>query len=572
MDADGLCAALLHDVIEDTPVSKAELESQFGQAVADLVDAVSKIDQLEHQTAQDQEAETLRKIILAMSRDVRVMFIKLADRLHNMRTLGSLAPKRKQAIARETLDIYAPVAEKLGLAELSRELKDLSFQHLYPLRYQLIAKSIKSAQRNHIEMVRDIEEKIMQAMHKNKVQASISYRQKNPYSIYLKMRDRKVKLSKITDIFGFRLVVKGENKECYVALGVLHSLFKPQPEKFKDYIAHPKGNGYQSLHTILISPQGAPLEIQIRTETMHRTAEYGVAAHWRYKTNELNPRQTMQQAAQEATERSLNHLYQVETLDGDSAAILEHIKTGLKMEEMYVLTPKGQFVGLPIGATVLDFAYAVHSQVGDRCQSALVNQQKASLHRVLHNGDLVEIITNPSAHPAPSWINFITTARARTHIRAYLKSMQGKESQALGERLLHQAVNTLAGGWEQIATERWQEVVKAHKLLSKKALIQHVGSGQLLAFNIARELLHLETTAGGGAAQILINHCAMPAIRYGKCCHAIPGDAIIGLFRKSVGLEIHRDSCEQPRKLLLDAVEYVPVMWDDKVGGTFTTT
>src|SRR6187401_2889338 len=451
LDAQGLAAALLHDVMEDTTVTKTELETKFGKPVADMVDGVSKLDQIAFDTREEAQAESFRKMLLAMAQDVRVILIKLADRLHNMRTLDAMAPAHRRRIAGETLDIYAPIANRLGLNSLYLELQDLSFKHLNPMRYRILAAAIKAARGNRREVMNRLLEVIREGLAGENVLAVVSGREKTIYSVYKKMREKRYTFAQVFDIYGVRILV-ADKTACYAALGVLHELYKPIPGKFKDYVAIPKANGYQSLHTTLFGPFGTPLEAQLRTHDMHRVAEAGVAAHWLYKSGG----QLDLAEAQRETHRWLQSLLEIQSESRDSKEFLEHVKGDLFPDEIYVFTPKGKIMALPRGATAVDFGYAVHTDVGHHCVAARINYELMPLRTELKNGDHVEILTSPSARPNPSWLSFVATGKARSRIRHFLKGLQQKESAALGEHLLEQALATLKVAPETISWERWR--------------------------------------------------------------------------------------------------------------------
>ncbi|HEY5896627.1 MAG TPA: bifunctional (p)ppGpp synthetase/guanosine-3',5'-bis(diphosphate) 3'-pyrophosphohydrolase, partial [Burkholderiales bacterium] len=437
LDGQTLIAALLHDVTEDTAVTKDEISDTFGKPVAELVDGVSKLDKIEFQSAEQLQAENFRKMLLAMARDVRVILIKLADRLHNMRTLGAVNPAKRRRVARETMEIYAPIANRLGLNTLYHELQELAFAHLYPLRYKVLAKATKAARGNRREMIGRTLEAVKRKLAEGGIDAVVHGREKHVYSTYRKMIEKHLSFSQVHDIFGCRVVVK-DVPACYLALGALHSLYKPIPGKFKDYIAIPKANGYQSIHTDLIGPYGVPVEVQIRTEQMHRLAESGVASHWLYKddTDKLSD-------LQKQTHRWLQSLLEIQNQSGDPKEFLEHVKVDLFPDEVYVFTPKGKILSLPRGATAVDFAYAVHTDIGNRCVAAKVNGELVPLRAELRNGDRVEIITASHAKPNPGWLQYVRTGKARSNIRHFLKTMQYEESAGLGERLIEQALKSL---------------------------------------------------------------------------------------------------------------------------------
>ncbi len=491
LDAQGLAAALLHDVMEDTSVTKTEIESSFGKPVADMVDGVSKLDQIEFQSREDAQAENFRKMLLAMAQDVRVILIKLADRLHNMRTLDAMAPGHRERIARETLDIYAPIANRLGLNALYLELQELSFKHLHPMRYRVLAKAIKSARGNRREVMNRILQTMRDGLKTASISATASGREKTAYSVYKKMREKHYSFSQVFDIYGVRVLVK-DVTACYAALGVLHSLYKPIPGKFKDYIAIPKANGYQSLHTTLFGPFGTPLEAQIRTQDMHRIAEAGVAAHWLYKAGgELDIAEAQQQ-----THRWLQSLLEIQSESRDSKEFLEHIKGDLFPEEIYVFTPKGKIMALPRGATAVDFAYAVHTDIGHHCTSARINYELMPLRTELKNGDQVEIMTSPAARPNPSWLNFVGTGKARSRIRHFLKSLQQKESAVLGERMLEQALASLKVPPESITWERWDALGREYGAKGRLDILADIGLGKRLSFVVAQALTRASARAG----------------------------------------------------------------------------
>src|SRR5215470_11554327 len=483
IDAQGLAAALLHDVMEDTSVTKTQIESSFGKPVADMVDGVSKLDQIEFQSREDQQAESFRKMLLAMAQDVRVILIKLADRLHNMRTLDAMAPTHRQRIARETLDIYAPIANRLGLNALYQELQELAFKHLYPTRHRVLAKAIKAARGNRREVMNRILQSLREGLKRAGITATVSGREKITYSVYKKMREKHYSFAQVFDIYGVRVLVK-DTTACYAALGVLHSLYKPIPGKFKDYIAIPKANGYQSLHTTLFGPFGTPLEAQVRTHDMHRVAETGVAAHWLYKQDG----QLDLAEAQEQTHRWLQSLLEIQSESRDSKEFLEHIKGDLFPEEIYVFTPKGKIMALPRGATAVDFAYAVHTDIGHHCTAARINYELLPLRTELKNGDQVEIITSPTARPNPSWLNFVATGKARSRIRHFLKSLQTRESAALGERMLGQALSSLKVPPEAITQERWEALGADYGAKSRLEILADIGQGKRLSFVVAQAL------------------------------------------------------------------------------------
>ncbi|MBK7743487.1 MAG: bifunctional (p)ppGpp synthetase/guanosine-3',5'-bis(diphosphate) 3'-pyrophosphohydrolase [Betaproteobacteria bacterium] len=574
LDAHGLAAALLHDVMEDTAVTKLELESKFGKPVADMVDGVSKLDQIEFTSREEAQAESFRKMLLAMAQDVRVILIKLADRLHNMRTLDAMAPAHRRRIARETIDIYAPIANRLGLNALYVELQDLAFKHLYPLRFRVLANAIKAARGNRREVMNRLLDVIREGFAKSGIAAAVTGREKSIYSVYKKMREKRYTFSQVFDIFGVRVLVP-DTTACYAALGVLHSLYKPIPGKFKDYIAIPKANGYQSLHTTLFGPFGTPLEAQLRTHDMNRIAEAGVAAHWLYKSgSELDLAQ-----AQRDTARWLQSLLEIQSESRDSKEFLENIKGDLFPDEIYVFTPKGKIMALPRGATAVDFAYAVHTDIGHHCVAARINYELLPLRTELKNGDHVEILTSPTARPNPSWLSFVGTGKARSRIRHFLKGLQQKESAALGERLLTQALATLKAAPEQITWERWESLQREYGAKSQLEILADIGVGKRLSFVVAQALTRIAgrnadalapaANTASRTGTLTLRGVEGVAIQYAKCCRPIPGDKVLGQFRKGHGLLVHTRDCVTLKKQRPDPEQLVDVEWAHDVEGVF---
>ena len=566
LDAQTLVAALLHDVLEDTSVSKEDISERFGRPVSELVDGVSKLDRLEFQSAQDAQAENFRKMLLAMARDVRVMLIKLADRLHNMRTLDAVGVQKRRRVARETLEIYAPIANRLGLDALYRELQELAFRHLHPMRYRILAKAVKAARGNRREVVNKILEALRGRLADAGIEAQVSGREKHIFSIYKKMVEKHLSFSEVLDIYGFRVVVDNV-PACYLALGVLHGLYKPVPGKFKDYIAIPKVNGYQSLHTALIGPHGIPVEIQIRTREMNRVAETGVASHWLYKDDAG----TLSEV-QNRTHKWLQSLIEIQNASGDSAEFLEHVKVDLFPDEVYVFTPKGKIMALPRGATPVDFAYAVHTDIGNRCVAAKVNYELVPLRTELKNGDRVEIITAAHAHPNPAWLAYVKTGKARSQIRHFLKTMQFEESTALGERLLNQALRSLESDPLALAPERWDRLVRDSSAKSREEILADIGLGKRLAAIVARQLLAAADAApaeGRSPGSIVIRGSEGMAVQFAKCCRPIPGDPIIGFIKKGQGLVVHTHDCPTALKSRSDPEKWIELDWASDTDRTF---
>jgi len=566
LDAQTLCAALLHDVVEDTPATAGEIEERFGKAVSLLVEGVSKLDKLSFESEQQAQAENFRKMLLAMAQDVRVILVKLADRLHNMHTMGSMPPEKRKRIAGETLEIYAPIANRLGLHTVYQELEDLGFRYYYPNRYRVLSKAVKTARGNRRELVEKVKVAMQEKLEFCKVEATISGREKHLYSIYRKMQEKNLAFSEVFDIYGFRVVVR-DQPSCYLALGALHSLYKPIPGKFKDYIAIPKANGYQSLHSILFGPSGTPLEVQIRTTDMNRLAESGVASHWMYKSADaaLNDVQTR-------THRWLQSLLDIQADHGDSPEFLEHIKVDLFPDEVYVFTPKGKIMALPRGATAVDFAFAVHTDVGRHCIAVKINHELMPLRTQLRNGDHVEILTAANASPNAAWLNFVVTGKARSHIRNYLKNARVQEAAALGERLLNNAMTALNPEAQVPDPLIWERLMKENGLRNKQELFTSIGLGNKLPLVIAHQLLHMQGEKSGEPAHphaIVIRGTEGIAVELAQCCHPIPGDPILGFIHKDRGLIIHTHDCPSIRAFRTDPDKWLDVEWEAEPGRMF---
>ncbi|HLX79997.1 MAG TPA: bifunctional (p)ppGpp synthetase/guanosine-3',5'-bis(diphosphate) 3'-pyrophosphohydrolase [Burkholderiales bacterium] len=573
LDGQALVAAMLHDVMEDTLVTKAEISDTFGKPVADLVDGVSKLDKIEFQSAEDAQAENFRKMLLAMARDVRVILIKLADRLHNMRTLAAVAPAKRRRVARETMEIYAPIANRLGLNELFHELQELAFSHTHPLRYRVLSKATRAARGNRREVVGKIEAAIKARLAESGVAAAVNGREKHIYSIYRKMIEKHLSFSEVHDIYGYRVVVK-DTATCYLALGVLHGLYKPVPGKFKDYIAIPKANGYQSLHTALIGPYGVPVEIQLRTQEMHQLAEAGVASHWMYKSDVDSLSEL-----QKKTHQWLQSLLEIQSQSGDSQEFLEHVKVDLFPDEIYVFTPKGRIMSLPRGATAVDFAYAVHTDIGNKCVAAKVNGELVALRAELRNGDRIEIITTGYAKPNPAWLQYVRTGKARSNIRHFLKTMQYDESAALGERLLEQALKAAGHSPAEIDEQSWDHAVRDTGAHSRQEVLADIGMGRRLPAVVARKLLRKtereEAKSGmpkSAGASIVIRGSEGMAVQLAGCCRPIPGDAIVGSMKKGQGLVVHTAECKHAlRSRRIEPEQWIDVEWDRQPSRLFQT-
>lgn len=564
LDTQTIIAALLHDVVEDTGITKEEVSDKFGTQVAELVDGLSKLDKIEFQSATEAQAENFRKMLLAMSQDVRVILVKLADRLHNMQTLDVMKPEKRRRIARETLEIYAPIANRLGLNEIYQELEDLSFKNHYPMRYDVLSKAILAARGNRKEVVGKILEAVKQRLADMKIDADVSGREKHLYSIYKKMTGKTITFSQIYDIYGFRLIVK-DLPACYAVLGILHGLYKPIPGKFKDYIAIPKANGYQSLHTTLFGPFGTPIEIQIRSEEMHNIADAGVAAHWLYKTTDADFT-----AMQQQTHQWLQRLLDIQSESADSLEFLEHLKVDLFPDEVYVFTPKGKILALSKGATAVDFAYAVHTDIGNRCVAVKINQELAPLRSELRNGDHVEIITAAHAHPNSAWLNYVVSGKARAHIRHFLKSMQSTESAHLGERMLNQALRALHSDASKIDESQWQKLLRDYAAKNKEEILTDIGLGKRLNVMVAHQLIAMGEEHGERHAKhpnkplgtITIRGTEGMAVQFAQCCRPIPGDPILGFINKDKGLVIHTHDCPSILKFRVDPDKWLDVEWD----------
>lgn len=564
LDTQALCAALLHDVMEDQGIAKQDLTEQFDATVADLVDGLSKLDKIESQSLEEAQAENFRKMVLAMSRDVRVILVKLADRLHNMRTLTGLVANKRRRIAQETLDIYAPIAHRLGLNQVYRELQDLSFAHLHPVRHSVLQRAVHAARGNRRESVDRIEEELQQALKKVGLQAQVYSRQKTLYGIYSKMRRKHLSFSQVLDVLGYRVVVN-THTECYMALGALHSLYKPVPGKFQDFIAIPKINNYQSLHTTLIGPYGMPVEFQIRTTAMHRVAENGVAAHWLYKADDASLNDL-----QKRTHGWLQSLLDMQRQSGDASEFLEHVKIDLFPDAVYVFTPQSKIVSLPRGATTIDFAYHIHTQVGNRAVGARVNGADAPLRSELKSGDVVEILTQADSKPNPIWLGFVRTAKARFEIRHALRASSLPEAIALGRTLLSQALGALEGSIDELSEQDWHALAEAHGAKDRNTLLADIGLGRRLAAVVARRAFADYQAAihghQSGHSEIVISGAEGAAVQCAHCCLPIPGDNIVGQMRKGHGLTLHQADCTVAlRQRAKDPDRWIDeVSWSDR--------
>ena len=589
LDAQALMAALLHDALEDCGVTKIELIERFGSPVAELVDGLTKLDKLHFNTREENQAESFRKMLLAMARDVRVILIKLADRTHNMRTLSD-APREKWArIASETLDIYAPIAHRLGLNQTYRELQNLAFCHLRPWRYAILSKAVAKARSRRRDLIQKVQREVETAFANSGMKVRIAGREKTLYSIYMKMDEKHLSFAQVTDIYGFRVLVPSVI-DCYTALGTLHQLYKPVPGKFKDHIAIAKLNGYQSLHTTLVGPSGVNVEFQVRTEAMHLVAESGIAAHWLYKVN--NPQEMT--TGDRLGSKWLQSLLDIQDETRDAAEFWDHVKVDLFPDAVYVFTPKSQIMALPRGATVVDFAYAIHSNVGDRTLAARINGEQVPLRTELKNGDVIEIVTAPVSTPNPAWLGFVRTARARSKIRHHLKTLAQADSEGLGEKMLAQALR--AEGIEKLPDETtenqaiWEKLLRFSGNKSRSELLTDIGLGKRIASIVAKRLLTLLTASGEKPDALLLTReryatnetvsqggvvldgSENASVRFAPCCRPVPGDGIVGYLGRGEGLIVHADDCAVAMKLKhKDSERFISVEWSDEPIRTFET-
>ena len=589
LDAQALMAALLHDALEDCGVTKAELIERFGSPVAELVDGLTKLDKLQFNTREESQAESFRKMLLAMARDVRVILVKLADRSHNMRTLSDVPRSKWARISSETQEIYAPIAYRLGLNQTYRELQDLSFRHLHPWRHAILGKAIERARSRRRDLIHKVEQEVETAFQGTGMPVRIAGREKTLYSIYRKMDEKHLSFAQITDMYGFRIVVP-TLADCYTALGTLHQLYKPLPGKFKDHIAIPKLNGYQSLHTTLVGPSGVNIEFQIRTEAMHVVAESGVAAHWLYKANEPESPTTARLGAQ-----WLQSLLDIQNETRDAAEFWDHVKVDLFPEAVYVFTPKSKILALPRGATVVDFAYAIHSDIGDRTVAASINGEQVPLRTELRNGDVVEVVTAPISAPNPAWLSFVRTGRARSKIRHHLKTLAQSESESLGEKLLLQALR--AEGIERFPTDDdntragiWDKVFRFTGNRNRSELLVDIGLGKRIASIVAKRMATLLAESGekrnallltrerytthenSGPTTVTVDGSENASVQFAACCRPVPGDRIAGYLGRGEGLVVHVEDCAVARKLYnKDSERFIGVDWSDEPARAFET-
>ena len=589
LDTPALMAALLHDTMEDCGISKSDLAEQFGAQVAELVDGLTKLDKMRFSSRQENQAESFRKMLLAMANDVRVILVKLADRLHNMRTMSDMKREAQARIATETLEIYAPLANRLGLNHSYRELEDLSFKYLHPWRHAVMEKALQNAHKRRRPLVDNVQKEIEEAFAAAGLKARITTREKTIFSIYRKMEEKRNSFAQINDIYGFRILVSS-NLDCYIALGILHQRYRPMPHRLKDFIAIPKENGYQSLHTTLIGPANIQIEFQVRTEAMHQVAELGVAAHWMYKTR-------TEQAASNATQGAkpanwLKGLLDIHKETLDSREFFDNVRVDLFPEDVFVFTPKNRIMSLPRGATVIDFAYAIHSAVGDQAIACKVNNEEVPLRTELQSGDIVEVITSPDSRPNPAWLGFVRTARARSRIRSHLKTLSETEALRLGERLFIHAYR--AEGMQKLPPRDaahepvWEQLLQFAGNKSLEDLYTEVGQGKRIAGLLAKKLATLMTGQGEKRDAILqsqghfnqdesdfghiitLDGSETASVKFAPCCHPIPGDEITGYLERGEGLVVHTADCGIGKNLISrDAERFIEVEWAEQMTRPF---
>ncbi|MCB1868879.1 MAG: bifunctional GTP diphosphokinase/guanosine-3',5'-bis pyrophosphate 3'-pyrophosphohydrolase [Gammaproteobacteria bacterium] len=585
MDHKCLMAAILHDVIEDTPVGKAQIAEAFDDEIAQLVDGVSKLTQIDFRSRAEAQAANFRKMLLAMTRDIRVILIKLADRLHNMRTLGIMRPAKRRRIARETLDIYVPIANRLGINSVRTELEELGFAAYWPMRYRILRNAVRQARGNRKRVLGSIEAAISARLAEDGFIAEVKGREKHTYSIYKKMLTKKLSFSEVADVYAFRIIVD-QLDTCYRVLGAVHNLFKPVPGRFKDYIAIPKSNGYQSLHTVLFGPHGIPIEIQIRTQDMHRLAESGIAAHWLYKA--VGEDDNLSRAA---VSDWLKHLLELQQGAGDSVEFLDHVKVDLFPDEVYVFTPRGKILVLAKGATVIDFAYAVHTDVGNSCVAARIDRRLVPLRTQLFSGQTVEIICSETASPNPAWLNFVVTGKARVNIRSYLKNLRQQEAITLGERLLEKELSVLGESINKIPEKKIERLLVDIGLSDRNSLFREIGLGNRMPLLVARRLIGDTGDEGEGSLEegknsrkrsgksregkisrpLVITGTEGMVVKFAKCCRPIPGDKAIASFSPGKGIVVHREECRNIGEFRKQDSHWLYVQWEAKQLKTFST-
>jgi GTP diphosphokinase / guanosine-3',5'-bis(diphosphate) 3'-diphosphatase len=570
LDLETLCAAILHDTLEDTSLGRTALVAEFGEPVADLVDGVTKLDKLQFRDRYEAAAESFRKMMLAMARDLRVILIKLADRLHNMRTIESMSVDSRRRIARETLDIYAPIAQRLGMNRIKAELQDLGFAALFPFRYRVIRRRIQAQPVLRREAMATIEAALAQRLANEKLPSRVVGRVKSPYSVYMKMRHEAKSFDQVMDVFGFRVILP-QVMQCYHALGAVHGLYKPLDARFRDFIAIPKANGYQSLHTVLFSPYGSPIEVQIRTEEMDQVAERGIAAHWMYKTGERGG-----SGAQLRAQDWLRELLEAQSATGSSMEFLENVKVDLFPDEVYLFTPKGDIRALPRNATVLDFAYAVHTDVGNHAVAARIDKKLVPLRTRLSSGQSVEIITAPSAQPSPGWLEFVVSSKARTAIRHFLKHLQHEDAVELGHRMLDRALGALEFSLDRVEPARLEKFLAESRLRRLEELLADIALGNRMPQQVAQALVQRDDVAGptpervaADSEKILISGGERGVLSFANCCHPVPGDDIMGYLTAGKGIVVHRLECSNVPEFRKSPERWVPIDWDRQVQGEY---
>ncbi|WP_320838559.1 RelA/SpoT family protein [Zhongshania sp.] len=574
MDVQSLMAAMLHDVIEDTHVTKQGLSDQFGDVVAELVDGVSKLTRIEFQSKAEQQAENFQKMALAMAKDIRVILVKLADRLHNMRTLGAMPQDKRRRIARETLEIYAPIAQRLGMHNIRVEFEDLGFMSMHPMRARRIRKAITTRFGDRKKTITTIKESIENCLTEEGHSANVIGREKHLFSIYSKMRNKRKSLKEIMDLYAFRIVVDSVDS-CYRVLGCVHSLYKPVPGQFKDYIAIPKANGYQSLHTVLFGLEGVPIEIQIRTHEMEEMANNGIAAHWLYKSSDQEPKRNSSHAR---ARQWVQGLLEMQERAGDSLEFIENVKIDLFPDEVYVFTPRGDIMELPAGATAVDFAYAVHSDIGNSCVACRINRRLAPLSETLQSGQTVEVITTPGAQPNPAWLHFVVTAKARTGIRHHLKYQRKNEALTLGKRMLERALASMNENIADFEDKYLQQLVDTTHAKTPDNVYEQIGMGNRVAYLTARQLLNLRDNIADGDAlrppptrhSMVIHGTEGFLVNFARCCYPIPGDHIIGIVSSEKGVVVHCENCHNSIELSSQPERVVPLSWAENIDRDFS--
>jgi RelA/SpoT family (p)ppGpp synthetase len=571
MDYQTLCAAILHDVLEDTEKNKEEISKLFDKDIAELVDGVSKLTQIKFDSKEEAQAHNLRKMIMAMSNDIRVILVKLADRLHNMRTVSALNPEQRRRIARETLEIYAPIAQRLGINNIRLELEELGFAALYPMRHRLLEQQVIKARGHRKEIILKIRNALKRRFRQEKIPAQIIGREKHLYGIYQKMLKNRLSFHEVYDVFAFRIIVDNVDT-CYRALGTVHNLYKPVPGKFKDYVAIPKVNGYQSLHTVLFGPFGVPIEVQIRTAEMDDVAEAGIAAHWLYKSGSTSEHKSAQKRARVW----LKNIIDMQATAGNPQEFLENVKIDLFPDSVYNFTPKGKIVELPRGATAVDFAYAIHTDVGNKCVGVRIDRRLAPLGTLLTTGQTIEIINAPGARPDPAWLNFAISAKARSNIRQYLKNLQKNEAASLGKRLLVRELTQLSANYDDIKSKQFQKVLDDSHIDSEEILLQEIGLGNRIAKLIARQLIENpvpEKTRkkfnGKDRHPLVIKGTEGMVVNFPKCCLPIPDDKILGFVTAGRGIVIHHQSCPNIGEYRNHPDKWINVIWENGLEGDF---